>query len=308
MRAAVIEEQGAEPIVRDFDEPAAQDGAVVVEVIAAGIGPTDIARAEGKWRPFTGQHVVNGEGVGLVDGRRVYFGHSIPPYGGLAERTLVPEGWVWPIDDRIGDELGTAFGLAGSAALVSLETARVDPGDRVLVLGATGVVGQVGLQVARAMGAGVVAAAGRNTATLDRLRGEGLADLTATIGQGDDLAALQAISGDGWDVVLDIIFGPPGQAALRTTAKGARIAVMGVFAGNDVTIAASDLHARTITSVGTNDLTHLERRQAYERLAALVPDAKVESVSFGLEQVAEAWSALRGSANAKVMIRPGTSG
>jgi NADPH:quinone reductase-like Zn-dependent oxidoreductase len=306
MRAAVVEVQGAVPTVRDYDDPVARDGAVVVDVIAAGIGPTDLARAAGSTRPFPGPHIVNGEGVGLLDGKRVYFGHSIVPFGALAERTLVPADWVWPIDDAISDDQAPALGLAGTAALVSLETAGVRQGDRVLVLGATGVVGQVGLQVARAMGAGVVAAAGRNALILDRLLNDGLADVTAQIGRGDDLAALQAIKGDGWDVVLDIIFGPPGEAALKSTAKGARTVVMGVFAGAGIVLEPRYITGRTITSVGTNDLSGPERRAAYERLSALAVAGKlkVATQSYGLNDIERAWTALGASAHAKIIVRP----
>jgi NADPH:quinone reductase len=307
VRAAVIEEKGGRPVVvRDYEAPNAQGGAVVIDVIAAGIGPTDLSRAAGSSRPYPGPHIVNGEGVGLLNGRRVYFGHSVAPYGALAERTLVPEGWVWPISGGVGDEFGSVLGLAGTAALVSLESAHVRPGDRVLVVGATGVVGQVALQLARAMGAGVVAGAGRNVATLERLQQQGLADVIAQIGGEDDLTALQAICGDGWDVVVDIVFGPPGEAALKTTAKGARVTVVGSSAGRTSMLAAADLNGRSITSVGTNDLSHQERRRAYEYLSALVVRGVLEvpTTAYGLDDVAEAWSALEGSPNAKIIVRP----
>jgi NADPH:quinone reductase-like Zn-dependent oxidoreductase len=307
VRAAFIHRQNSAPVVGEFPDPTPTGGKLLVEVKVGAIGPTDLAKAAGTWRPYPGPHIVNGEGAGrLADGRRVYFGHSATPYGALAERTLVPEAWVWPISDSIDDEQAAAIGTAGTGALASLEAARIEPGDRVLILGATGVVGQMGLQIARAMGAGVVAAAGRDAAVLDRLRKRGLADVTAQIGQGDDLAALKAIADGGWNVVLDVIYGRPAEAALKTTAWGARMVTMGKFAGSSVTLDAGDLGGRTLSGVGTNSLTLAERRAHYQRLADLVAAGKlkVEVLRHTLDQAPQAWAALGGSPHAKILVAP----
>jgi NADPH2:quinone reductase len=306
VRSAMITEKGGVPVLVDLTPPQEREGATIVHVDVAAIGPSDLARAEGTFRPFSGPHAINGEGIGrLDDGTRVYFFHSVPPYGGLAERTLVPSDMVWPIADDLSEEDGTVIGSSGTAALASLETARVIPGDRVLVLGATGIVGQVGLQLARAMGAGFVAAAGRDQTMLDRLEAEGLADATAQIGQGDDISALTAIAGPGWDVVLDVIFGQPAEAALKTSAKGARIVTMGRLGGETITIRATDLGSRSIASVGTNDMSGSERRAAYDRLSALLLEGRLKTRTnvFALDQIAQAWDALRSSAHAKVVVR-----
>ncbi|GGL41912.1 hypothetical protein [Nocardia jinanensis] len=85
------------------------------------------------------------------DGRRVYFGErSVAPYGALAERTLVPREEVWDVPD---DVTAIAMGIAGTGILVPLEAARLGPGDRLLVLGGTGTLGQLGLQLGRHLGA-----------------------------------------------------------------------------------------------------------------------------------------------------------
>jgi NADPH:quinone reductase-like Zn-dependent oxidoreductase len=279
----------------------------LVKVKVGAAGPTDVAKAAGTWRPYPGPHIVNGEGVGsLADGSRVYFGHSVSPYGAWAEQTLVPDDWIWPISDLIDDEQGAAIGSAGIGALVSLERASVAPGDRVLILGATGVVGQIGLQLARTMGAGVVAAAGRHEPTLRRLRDRGLADITAQLGQGDDLQALRAVAEDGWDVVLAVIFGEAAHAALKTTARGARMVSMGRFGGSSINLEIGDLGGRSLFGVGTNDLTPNGRRSAYERLAALVAARRlnVDVARYSLDRAPEAWAALCGSAHAKILVAP----
>jgi NADPH:quinone reductase-like Zn-dependent oxidoreductase len=112
-------------------------------------------RAAGVYGAFSPPCIVGGEGVGrLEDGRRVYFGHSLNRYGSWAELTLVPEAEAWPLPDDVDDGGAIALGISGTGALIPLEEAKVRPGDRVLVLGATGPVGQIALQLARHMGVG----------------------------------------------------------------------------------------------------------------------------------------------------------
>src|SRR5690606_29038004 len=145
-------------------------------------------------------------GVGLLDdGRRVYFGHAKPPFGGLAEQTLVAEDEIWAVPDDLSDDQLIALAISGTGALIPLEEARIAKGESVLILGATGPVGQIGAQVARLLGAGRVVAAARNRAPLEAMQAKGHADAIAILGEGEDEAALKAVAGDGFDVILDII-------------------------------------------------------------------------------------------------------
>lgn len=146
MRAFVISQQNKPPRLDAFVEPSAQAGARIIAVAAGGLGPTDLMRAQGFFGPLATPYVVGGEGVGrLEDGRRVYFGHSVAPFGAWAERTIVPEAEIWPLPDDIDDAQAIALGISGTGALLPLEEAHIRPGERVLILGATGPVGQIGL-------------------------------------------------------------------------------------------------------------------------------------------------------------------
>src|SRR5690606_21696615 len=208
MRAAVIAEKNASPVVRDFPAPVARLDARLIDVTARAIGPTDLMRAAGFFGPVNGPPVAAGEGTGrLGDGRRVYFGHAVHPWGAWAEKTLVPEGEVWPIPEGLDDMEALCLGLSGIGAIIPLEEARIQPGEGVLILGATGPLGQIALQVARVLGAGRVVAAARSATALQRLKDGGLADATVQLGAGDDLAALKAEAGSGYNVVLDTIYG-----------------------------------------------------------------------------------------------------
>jgi NADPH2:quinone reductase len=305
MRAAVLAALNTTPVVREFDEPVAGPGTRKISVIAGGNSPTEMMRASGFYGAYSPPCVVGGEGVGrLDDGTRVYFGHSLSPYGAWAERTIVPEAEIWPIPAEVDDGQAIALGISGTGALIPLEEAKIRPGERVLILGASGAVGQIALQLARHLGAGSVVAAARNGAALERLRARGIADDIAQLGVGDDFAALQTVAGKGYDVVLDAIFGPPAEAALRATAPGARVMSIGVQAGTTMTVTLRDLVTRSHIGVGTGQRPVAERRAAFDRLIDLGRRGKVrvDVTSFTLDDAAAAWEAQRQSPHGKIIV------
>jgi NADPH2:quinone reductase len=308
MRAAVLTALNTPPVVREFDEPQAQPGAHLISVSAGGGSPTELMRAAGVYGAFAPPCIVGGEGVGrLHDGRRVYFGHSLNPYGAWADVTMVPETEVWPIPDDVDDGQAIALGTSGTGALIPLEEAKIQPGERVLILGATGPVGQIALQLARHMGAAVVVAAARNLPALERLRARGIADEIVQLGTGDDLQALKGAAGKGFNVVLDAIFGPPAEAALRATAPGARLMSIGVQAGFVMSISLRDLVSRTLAGVGTGMRPVAERRAAFERLLLLSRNGQiqVDVTRFALDDALAAWEAQRNSPHGKIIVAPG---
>jgi len=305
MKAAVLHQQNETPRLEQFREPEPQDGALEIQVTAGSIGPTDLMRAAGFFGPVNGPLVVGGEGAGrLADGRRVYFGHAVAPFGAFSERTLVPASEVWPIPDSIDDAQAIALGISGTGALLPLEEARIEKGETVLILGATGPLGQIALQLARAMGAGCVIGAARNATALDRLLQRGLADEVVQLGHGDDLSALKEAAPRGYDVVLDVVYGPPAEAAMKATAPGARMMSIGVQAGQTVTLSLRDLVFRSHIGVGTGQRPTAERRAAYERLLgyARAGEVSVDIASFTLDQAAEAWQAQSGSPHGKIVV------
>jgi NADPH:quinone reductase-like Zn-dependent oxidoreductase len=305
MWAAVIHERGGQPRVEDFAEPAASAGEVEIVVAAGSIGPTDLMRVNGVYGAFEPPIIAGSEGVGrLADGSRVYFGHSRAPYGAWAERTVVDADEVWRLPDDIDDGQAIALAISGTGALIPLEEARIAPGERVLILGATGPLGQIAPQLARVLGAGVVVGAARNPEALARLEARGIADETVQLGTGDDVAALKAVAGDGYDVVLDAVFGKPAEAALQATRFGARMMSIGVQAGATMTVNLRDLIFRTHAGVGTGQRPAAERKAAFERLIALGRAGKVtaDTTTFSLDEAAQAWAAQGAISHSKVIV------
>lgn len=302
MKAAVIVERGAAPVIQDFPEPQAQEGAVLIDLDTAGLGGWDVLGAYrlGVQYPC----VIRGEGVGRApDGRRVYFGErSVLPYGAWAERTLVPAEEVWDVPDDVDDRTAITMGIAATGALVPLEQARIQPGEQVLILGATGTLGQVALQLARHLGAGKVVAAARSEPALQRLKARGIADEVVVLGGADDAAALKQAGGAGFDVVLDLVCGQPMLHALKATRWGARILTIGTGAGRQVHLDIADLLFRTLSCIGTGQRPPADRRAIWERLLRIAREQKIEVdyADYTLDRAAEAWAAQVAGPHAKI--------
>jgi NADPH:quinone reductase-like Zn-dependent oxidoreductase len=305
MRAAVISIPGGVPVITDFAPPKAQDGCVLIDVDTAGLGGWDVLGAYRLGVQFP--CVIRGEGVGRSpDGRRVYFGErSTPPWGAWAERTVVPEAEVWDVPDDVDDRTAITMGIAGTGIAVPLEAAKIQKGERVLILGATGTLGQIGLQLARNAGAGQVVAAARSQAGLDRLMERGIADAVVAMDGENDAEALKAASGDGFDVVLDLVFGQPFLAALKATKWGARLITIGTGAGRTVELNIGELLFRTLTCIGTGQRAPADRRAIWERLlvTAREQNITVDYADYEFDQASAAWVAQVSGPHAKITAK-----
>ena len=303
MRAAIITTPGASPVVGEFTEPVAARGEVLIRVDTAGLGGWDVL---GAYRLAVNYPcVLRGEGVGLAeDGRRVYFGErSTAPFGAWAERTIVPPAEVWNVPDDVDDRTAITMAIAGTGAYVPLLKADIQRGDAVLVTGASGAVGQLALQFARVLGAGRVVAAGRDPVALALLKARGWADATVLLGGPDDVEAMKAAAGDGFDVVLDIVCGDPLLAAMKATRWGARIVTIGKAAGGQIAFEISDLLFRTLSLVGTGQRPAAERESIWRKLLELAREQAitVDYAEYPFGRVADAWAAQSASPRAKII-------
>src|SRR6266851_3126258 len=186
MKAAVLHTLGKLPRFEEFPEPTPEKGEVIVQVKAASLNNISKARASGSHYDSYSQlpAVCGVDGVGLLDdGTRVYCGGCRPPYGMMAERTVVSRSWCVPIPDGVDDLTAAALPNAALSSWLPLAfRAQIQTGETVLVLGATGVSGKLAVQIARHLGAGRVVAAGRNEQILQTLASLG-ADATIALDQ-----------------------------------------------------------------------------------------------------------------------------
>jgi len=247
----------------EFEDPSAGAGETVVDVLRAGLNPVDLTRMSEAAVPS----VPGNEGVGILpSGERVYFQRTLTPYGSFAQRALVDSSLPIPLPDAIGLGAALAIGLAGLAGWLSLaQCARLAPGESVLVLGASGPVGHIAVQAARLLGAGRVVAAARDALALEALPALGV-DAVVALGGEDDARALRAVAGDGFDVVIDPLFGAPLAHSLWATAPGARVVSLGASAGPTATIARAALYGRSLLTYGNRTTPVAVKRAAYERM------------------------------------------
>jgi NADPH:quinone reductase-like Zn-dependent oxidoreductase len=225
MRAAVVNNLGQPPQYQEFPEPVADENEVLVRVRAAGLHQVVKARASGSHYSSAREvPVVPGvDGVGILeDGSRVYFGAAHQKFGSMAERSVAARPMYIPVPDGLDDVQAAAIANPGMSAWLSLkDRAGLATGETVLVLGATGVAGQLALQFARLLGAKRIIAAGRN---LDALAAEPV-DATISLAQPEDAIreAFAAEAAGGIDVVIDYLWGRPTELLLEALAKGFRM-------------------------------------------------------------------------------------
>jgi len=313
VRAAVLHEHGSAPRAGDFPDPEPRSGHAVIEVGAAALHHVDLLKASGTF--YMGSpplpSVVGTDGVGRpADGRRVYFDVSVPPFGSMAERTLVPEDVVIDVPDGIGDALAAACGNTGLGAWLAL-TWRSDlqPGETVLVLGATGAVGTVAVQAAKLLGAGRVIAAARSSDGLERLRERG-ADAVVELDAGGDLAAaFRAAAGGDVHVTIDTLWGEPALAAIQAAGRHARHLQVGQIASLDIALPAPALRSVSLDLRGFS-VAHPPveiRRQGYAELTAHVGrgDIAIDVDELPLERIGEAWARqAEATGGPKLVLRP----
>jgi NADPH2:quinone reductase len=321
MRAGVVHAVGSPPAPAEVDEPVRADESALVAVEAVPLNPVEMRVAAGRHaRRAQPPYVPGLEGVGRVvesaripPGRRVRFeSAALPGFGAqgtLAERAAVPEDSLVDIPDEIGTDLAAALGVVGITALLALERAAPQRGERVLVLGATGAVGQVAVQLAKLFGAGRVVGAGRSAERLERVRELGADEVVRLVdedGGGDLSARFEQAAGDPLDVVIDPLWGEPAMAALRAIATNGRLVNVGQSAGADVRLPLETVRNRQgAVHAISSGWTGLEpKARAYRRLVeyAVAGHLTVDREVVPLEDLAAAWQRQEGSPGRKLVI------
>jgi NADPH:quinone reductase-like Zn-dependent oxidoreductase len=284
MRAALIQTPGSPAVPGERPEPSRGDGEVLVAVSAAPIVPLDRLCASGTSYfgvPAT-PYVPGVQGVGLVlegttdlpKGTPVWFATSAgmqPGDGSMRAVAAVAEHDVVALPPGADPVVVAALGLSAVAAWMALTfRGGLAAGERVLVLGAGGVVGQAAVQLARSAGAGRIVAAARGERSGDRALALG-ADVAVSLADtvSDDVADVAELARrlgvDGpIDLVVDPLFGAPAAAALRALRPHGRLVNLGGSAGETAPIDSSTLRSRSLRVLGytNNELTHAERAGA----------------------------------------------
>src|SRR5258705_8819905 len=262
----------------DAPAPVPADGEVVIAVKAVGINYPDAIMVAGNYQtkpslPFSpgleASGIVAACGSGVTrfkPGDRVM---AILAHGGLAELAVAPEAETFVIPERMSFAEAGAFPVAYISSHVAMRwQGRLEPGETVLVLGAAGGVGLTAVEIGKAMGARVIAAA----STAEKLavaRERGADDLVNYSTEKLTERVMALTDGKGADVCFDPVGGELFDSALSALGWGGRILVVG-FVGGVQQIPANRLLVKNRSAMGTS--LRYFRWHAPEKLRASVDE------------------------------------
>lgn len=289
----------------DLPDPVAARGEVIVAVRAAALNYFDTLITRGKYQhkpdlPFSpsgeiaGVVTAVGEGVlGVAAGDRVaaYLG-----WGGAREKIAVAAEKLVPIPQAVSDEIASGVAITYGTALHGLrDRALLQPGETVAVLGASGGAGLAAVEIAKLLGARVIAVA----STPDKLaicRAHG-ADETLCYADTDLKTGLRELTGGaGVDVVYDCVGGEYAEPAIRATAWGGRFLVVGFASGDIPRLPLNLLLLKGCAALGVFWGEAVKRdlgrhRQNFAQLLTWVAEGRLEpriGAVFPLDQAVEA--------------------
>ena len=311
MRAVIVREHGPfrSAGVETVADPVPGPGEVVIDARAIGVNYPDMLVIEGKYqflppRPFSpGKEVagvVSAVGPGV---RRFKPGERVMAqreYGTYAEKTLSPEATCYGLPEAMGFEEGAALGLAYQTSHFALvERGGYREGETVLVTGASGGVGLAGVEIAKALGATVIA--GVTSAEKGELARRHGADHVINLALPKLRDSLReqvqaAVGKRGVDIVLENVGGEVFDGALRALAWCGRMVVVGFASMRLPEIKANYLLLKNISAIGLQWSDYRERdpdsvRRVQEALYALYLEGKLRplvSATFPLERFADA--------------------
>jgi NADPH:quinone reductase-like Zn-dependent oxidoreductase len=310
MKAAVMYPKGGLPQYTDFPEPSPQnDDEVLVTVKAVAIKHLDKGIAAGSHysseAPKENGRVIGGDGVCLLtDGTRVY---AIGVSGMLAEKATIRKGYTVPVPDDLDDATAAALpnGIMGAAMGLKFK-ADIQPGDVVLINGATGFTGRIAVQIAKHYGAKKIIVTGRNQQSLDDLLTLGADEIVLAL-QGDEsfkaqVTAIHEVT--PIDIIIDYLWGHTAEMILACI-KGdgsftnkIRYVSIGAMGGDLIRLSAANLRSVDLQLTGSG-LGSWSKQQVSQLFSEILPEMfqlavqgklKIETTNVKLEHIAELWN------------------
>ena len=322
MRAALCTEYGTPPRLEidNVDNPTLNSTDLRIEVHACGINFADVLMVQGKYQvkpdlPF----VPGGEVAGIIlevgsdvngfeVGQRII---ALSQGGGFAEEVAVDASRVLPLSDKMDFLAGASFPTTyGTSHLALDHRAHLQAGEILLVLGASGGVGLTAVEIGKAMGATVIAAA--STKEKLRVAADHGADHLINYIEDDLRDTVMSLCG-GVDVVYDPVGGDPFLQALRCMNWEGRIVVIGFAGGTIQKIPANYLLLKNCSAVGAYWGPYLDKQpsvllDSLGKLVSWFEDGKLSphiSAKFPLEDCDRALALLyERKATGKVMLTP----
>lgn len=292
-------------VLEDIASPEPKKNEVLLQVHAAGVNFPDTLIIEGKYQfkppfPFS----PGGEAAGVVGAVGEKVTHVKPGdrvmaltgWGSFAEEVAVPGYSVMPIPDGMDFASAAAFGMTYGTSMHALkQRANLQPGETLLVLGASGGVGLAAVEIGKAMGAKVIAAAS-SEAKLEVAKAAG-ADVLINYSEGSLKDKLKEITGgQGVDVIYDPVGGDLFEEAFRSIAWNGRMLVVGFASGTIPSLPANLTLLKGASLVGVFWGSFAQRQPQdnaanFQQLFAWFAEGRIKplvSQTYPLEKAADA--------------------
>jgi NADPH2:quinone reductase len=273
MRAARLHSIGGTLQLDELPDPVPGPGEKLVDIAYASVNPLDVWIAQGSvgaaaanlpWIPGT-------EASGHVDGKPVLVrggGLGVVRPGTYCDKIAVPDDWLLPVSEELDLAQVAAMPVAGITAWLSLHgRAQIGALDRVLILGASGGVGAVAIQLAKAVGATVWGQTG-SASKVDGIKANGADEVVVTGAEGLE----EAVASFEPTVILDSLGGPYTDAAIASIANKGRLVVYGTSNDQQVSINLRRLYRKGVSLLGYSGLTDTaeDQRSAMDVLVGMM--------------------------------------
>jgi NADPH:quinone reductase-like Zn-dependent oxidoreductase len=262
MNAAVVTSFAEPPHYGPFDVPEPRTGdQILVDVLAAGLHPRVRTGAAGAHYTSTGAlpMIPGVDAVGQrPDGKRIYFVTDDDILGTMADKALVDVGRAIELPDDVDvPKVAAAMNPAMSSWVALRRRVPIEPGQSVLVLGATGNAGTMAVQIAKRLGAGRVIGAGRDPGRLGALAAAGADDTVRLTADPEATGQALAAAAAEVDIVIDYLWGQPAELAITAllTARSDRSRAMnwiqiGSLAGRTIELPSVALRSANLRIQG----------------------------------------------------------
>lgn len=310
MKAAVVFEKGSTPQYADFPEPeTVQENEILVSVKAASIKNLDRARAGGSHYSTENEthqpKIIGSDGVGyLENGNKVYF---FSKKGTVAEKAVADKKMIVPIPEELDFSIAAALpnAVMGSAMALKFK-AGLQPGNTVLINGATGITGRIAVQIAQLYGARKIIVTGRNEKSLESLRELGADEVISL--QSADHVFKQKIKEihqqTPIDIILDYIWGHSVEMILSafkgdgTFSHPTKLVTIGGMSGDTIQLSSQILRGTDIriSGSGLGSWTKEESALLFSEIipemyqAAVEGKIKMETEVVDIENIEAVWN------------------
>ncbi|MCH7980166.1 MAG: NADPH:quinone oxidoreductase family protein [Proteobacteria bacterium] len=323
MRALVCNAYGStdDLLIEERDDPVADDDQLAIDIKAAGINFPDILAIAGEYQDKTPPPFIPGnEAAGVVTA----VGKNVTGYAigdkviaairgrAFAEKCVADAQLVMPLPPELDFEQGAGYVVTYGTSYHALkQSAAIQAGETLLVLGAAGGVGSTAVEIGKALGARVIAAASSDE-KLAFAKASGADELINYSEQALKESVKELTNGAGADVVYDPVGGDLAQAALRSLAWHGRYLVVGFAAGDIPKFPANIALLKEASIIGVWWGTWLAKNpqaqvQNMQELGALLASGKLQpriTESYAFDDFKQAFRAIsERRAVGKVVLR-----